>query len=54
MACPEEQAEQVAIFTEEIMVAGMEEVLNSGLGTDHLERVPVKVDVEVVDSWGEG
>ena len=52
--CPEEQAEQVAIFTEEIMVAGMEEVLNSGLDTDHLERVPVKVDVEVVNSWGEG
>jgi DNA polymerase I len=52
--CDEEQAEQVAIFTEEIMVAGMEEVLNSGLGTDHPERVPVKVDVEVVDSWGEG
>ena len=54
MACPKEQAEQVAILTEEIMVAGMEEVLNSGLDTDRLERVPVKVEVEVVDSWGEG
>ena len=52
--CPQEGAEQVAIFTEEIMVAGMEEVLNPGLGADHPERVPVKVDVEVVDSWGEG
>ena len=54
MACPEEQAEQVAIFTEEIMVAGVEEVLNSGLGTDHPERAPVKVVVDVVDRWGEG
>ena len=52
--CPEEQAEEVAVFVEEIMVAGMEEVLNSGLGSDHPERVPVKVDVEVVDSWSEG
>ena len=52
--CPEEQAEQVAIFTAEIMVAGMEEVLNSGLDVDHSERVPVKVDVEVVDSWCQG
>ena len=32
----------------------MEEVLNPGLDTDHPERVPVKVDVDVVDSWGEG
>ena len=36
------------------MVVGRDEVLNSGLGTDHPERVPVKVEVEVVDSWGEG
>jgi hypothetical protein len=36
------------------MVAGMNEVLNSGLDADHPDWVPVKVDVEVVDSWGEG
>ena len=36
------------------MVDGMEEVLNSSLDTDHLERVPVKVAVEIVDRWGEG
>src|SRR5215210_5646192 len=52
--CPEEQAEEVAVFVEEIMVTGMDKVLNSGLGSDHPERVPVKVDVEVVDSWSEG
>jgi DNA polymerase I-like protein with 3'-5' exonuclease and polymerase domains len=52
--CPEEQAEETARFLEEAMVAGMNEVLNSGLDADHPERVPVEVDVEVVDSWGEG
>ncbi len=36
------------------MVDGMDEVLNSGLDTDNLERVPVKLDVEVVDSWDVG
>jgi DNA polymerase-1 len=52
--CPEEHSEEVAAFVEEIMVAGMGEVLNSGLGSDHPERVPVEVDVEGVDSWSEG
>ena len=52
--CPEEQAEEVKAWLVKAMVDGMEEVLNPGLGTDHPERVPVKVEVEVVDSWGEG
>jgi DNA polymerase I len=52
--CPEEQAEEVKAWLVKAMVDGMEEVLNSGLDTDNLERVPVKVEVEVVDSWGEG
>jgi DNA polymerase-1 len=52
--CPEEQAEEVKTWLVKAMVDGMDEVLNSGLGTDHPERVPVKVDVEVVDIWGEG
>jgi DNA polymerase I len=51
---PEDQAEEVARFVEEVMVAGMNEVLNSGLDADHPDWVPVKVDVEVVASWGEG
>jgi hypothetical protein len=29
--CPEEQAEEVARFVEAVMVAGMDEILNSGL-----------------------
>jgi DNA polymerase-1 len=52
--CPEEQAEEVKDWLEKAMVDGMEEVLNSGLGTDHPERVPVKVKVKVVNRWGEG
>jgi hypothetical protein len=54
VACPKEQAEEVKAWLVNAMVDGMDEVLNSGLDTDHPERVPVKVDVEVVDSWGEG
>jgi len=49
---PEDQAEEVARFVEEVMVAGMNEVLNYGLDADHPDWDPVKVDVEVVDSWG--
>lgn len=30
--CPEEQADEVARFLEEVMVAGMDEVLNPGPG----------------------
>jgi DNA polymerase I-like protein with 3'-5' exonuclease and polymerase domains len=52
--CPEEQAEEVARFLEEVMVAGMDEDLNLDLDADHPDWVPVEVDVEVVDSWGKG
>ena len=52
--CPEEQAEEVKAWLVKAMVDGMEEVLNSGLDTDNLERVPVKVEVEVVDQLGRG
>ncbi len=50
--CPEAQAEEVARFVEEVMVAGMDEVLNTGPNADHYDRVPVEVEVEVVESWG--
>jgi DNA polymerase I len=49
--CPEDQAEEVAQFIEEVMIAGMDEVLNAGLNANRLDRIPVKVDVEMVDSW---
>jgi DNA polymerase-1 len=50
--CPEAQAEEVAGFVEEVMVAGMDEVLNPGLNADHHDRVPVEVEVEIAQSWG--
>ena len=52
--CAEEQAAKVARFVKKVMAAGMNEVFNPGLDADHPDWVPVKVDVEVVDSWGEG
>ena len=51
--CREDQAKEVARFVEEIMVAGMDEIVNSGLDDFHPDRVPVEVDVEIVESWGE-
>ena len=54
MACPKEQAEEVADFLEEVMVVGRDKVVNPGLDADPSERVPVEVDVEAVDSWGKG
>ncbi len=50
--CPDGQAEEAAGFLKEVMVEGMDEVLNPGLDADHPDRVPVEVDVEVVESWG--
>jgi DNA polymerase I-like protein with 3'-5' exonuclease and polymerase domains len=52
--CPEVQAEEVVCFLEEVMVAGMDEVLNPGLDAAHPERVPVEVEAEIIRSWGEG
>jgi DNA polymerase I-like protein with 3'-5' exonuclease and polymerase domains len=51
--CPEEQAEEVERFVEGVMVVGMDKDVNPGLDADPSERVPVEVDVEVVDSGGE-
>jgi DNA polymerase I len=51
--CREDQAKEVARFVEEIMVAGMDEILNPGLDNFHPNRVLVEVDVEIVESWGE-
>jgi DNA polymerase I len=51
--CPEEQAEMVAKFLEKMMVAGMDEVLNPGLDTEHPDRAPVEVDVKLLESWGD-
>ena len=50
--CPEGQAEEAAGFLKKVMVEGMDEVLNPGVDADHPHRVPVEVDVEMVESWG--
>ena len=39
--CPEDQAEEVARFVEEVMVAGMDEVVNPGLDAEHPDWVPI-------------
>ena len=52
MECPEDQAEEVSRFVEEVMVAGMDEIVNPGLDDFHPDRVPVEVDVEALEGWG--
>jgi len=42
------------MIDEEVMVDGIDEILNPELDADHTERVPVVVDAEVVDSRGDG
>ena len=49
--CAEVQAAKVARFVKKVIVVGIDEVLNSSLDANHPERVPVKVDVEIVRSW---
>ncbi len=50
--CPDGQAEEAAGSLKEVMVEGMDEVLNPSVDADHPDRVPVEVEVEVVESWG--
>jgi DNA polymerase-1 len=50
--CREDQAEEVARFVKEVMIAGMDEILNTGLDAAHPDRVPV--DVDILESWGDG
>ena len=52
MECPEDQAEEVSRFVEEVMVAGMDEIVNPGLDDFHPDRVPVEIDVEALEGWG--
>ena len=53
MECLEDQAEEVFRFVEEVMVAGMDEIVNPGLDAFHPDRVPVEVEVESRRSWAE-
>jgi len=51
--CLEEQAEEVARFLKEVMITGMNEVVNPGLDNDHPDWVPIEVEAEIVESWGD-
>jgi DNA polymerase I len=51
--CPEEQAEEVKVWLVKAMVDEMEEVLNPGLDADHCDRIPVEVEAEIFESWGD-
>jgi DNA polymerase-1 len=49
--CPEEQAEEVARFLKDVMITGMNEVVNPGLDDAHPDWVPLEVEAEIVGSW---
>jgi DNA polymerase I len=51
--CQEEQAEEVKAWLVKAMVDGMNGVLNPGLGDDHPDWVPVEVEAEILESWGD-
>jgi hypothetical protein len=51
--CLEDQAEEVSRFVEEVMVAGMDEIISPGLDDFHPDRVPVEVEDESRRSWAE-
>ena len=53
MECLEDQAEEVPRFVEEVMVAGIDEIVNPRLDDFHPDRVPVEVEVESRRSWAE-
>ena len=46
-------AEEVEAWLKKAMVDVMDGVLNPGPDADQPDRVPVEVDVEVVESWGQ-
>jgi DNA polymerase-1 len=51
--CPEEQAEEVKAWLVKAMVDGMNEVLNPDLADDYPDWVPVEVEAEILESWGD-
>jgi DNA polymerase I-like protein with 3'-5' exonuclease and polymerase domains len=51
--CDETEAGGVEAWLEKALVDGMDGVLNPGPDADQPDRVPVEVDVEVVESWGQ-
>ena len=50
--CRGDQAEEVAQFVKQVMVSGMEEVVNHELEPDHPNWVTIDVEPQIVESWG--
>jgi len=48
----EKDVEKADAWLKRAMIDGMYEIVNSGLDTDHPDRVPIEVDVEILKSWG--
>jgi hypothetical protein len=46
--CPGDLAYEVTRLVEEVMVAGMDEVVNPNLSPDHPEQVPEEVDIAIL------
>jgi DNA polymerase I-like protein with 3'-5' exonuclease and polymerase domains len=52
--CWEDRAEEATQFVKQVMVSGMEEVVNHGLEPDPPHWVPIDVELDKVESWGGG
>jgi hypothetical protein len=50
--CPEDEAEEVVKFIEEVIVAGMDEMVNPGLDAEHPDWVRIEADAKILESWG--
>jgi hypothetical protein len=42
----------VVKFIEEVIVAGMDEMVNPGLDAEHPDWVRIEVDAKILESWG--
>jgi DNA polymerase I-like protein with 3'-5' exonuclease and polymerase domains len=50
--CDEKDIEKAKAWLKQAMINGMHEIVNSGLDTNHPDRVPIEVDVNILKSWG--
>jgi DNA polymerase-1 len=50
--CNEKDVKKADAWLKRAMIDGMYEIVNSGLDTDHPDRVPIEVDVNILKSWG--
>lgn len=50
--CDKKDNEKAKAWLKQAMIDGMHEIVDSGLDTDHPDRVPIEVDVNILKSWG--